>query len=61
MKYKRQKQYLDKIYDFGLLADWDLILEVNNSSGLPKKASFMRFLMEYQLLHFEKYGRYLLF
>ena len=59
--YKRKKQYLDKIYDFTRLADQDIVIDIHESQMIPRKVKFEKFLMDYQLRHFDKYGGYLKF
>jgi hypothetical protein len=57
--YRRKKLHLDKIYDFQNLADQELIIEINEEQMIPQRMRFEKFLMKYQLKHYEKYGQYL--
>jgi hypothetical protein len=49
-----------KIYDFSRLADQLLVAEVEKETR-HRKSDFFPKLMRYQIKHYEKYNRYLIF
>jgi len=61
MKPVRRKKYLTKIYDFSQVADQDIIIDIIEGQMIPRRMRFEKFLMQYQLRHYDKYNRYLEF
>jgi hypothetical protein len=57
MTHKEYKTEIER--QFPLVADPDLVIEVNERQMTPQRLSFNRFYHLYQDLHREKYGEYL--